>query len=818
MILSDILGSEEAGLNFDIYYTSGADHDNYQALGSGWRHSYVRQLDPKLTDMEAELQAPRYTDAEQACNLGWEDIKASYYNGMLAQHQATYDSSSGLCVVSDAGGIIKARLGMWNEDNNLLGDIRRLSRPDGTTILLLPDSEETDTWRPINSGTAKLGVNADGWSFQDEADNIEYYNASGWLTAIDQHGAVIEILYNDSGQQSEIRSLVTGQYVTFTYDHNGQMYTITNGDGEKELEIYFTAEDQLSGLEIAGTFQEDYHYNEDGLLSKRIIDSIKAIVNEDYWYDASGRLLDSNIQVSMVNSEVNEQLAVASNQSDAGQAIDADTNSSDALVDDEDILPEQSAASFRYEGNNTIVVSDDAGNEERYTYDVINDKEIVTAKSSSDGVQQNFEYDELGNLIAVSSSATEANASITASTASNASDSFASDWNYRVEMSYNAHNQMVRAALFSAPANQISASAAMVRAVAPDFVAEYAYADSRWNKPTAQLIDDNLQLMTYNSQGQVQSVSEAQLLKSNHQAQSAGGGTPTLANLTATNYEIISSQELSYNNKGQLVELRKDDESFSFNYHDDGDLAATILPNGEIITKQPLEIAGEEQPGNQMAPMGLSSHHVSRLPSIGTPSLGTATLFVGGAGDPGGGRGSVKYYEGGYDSKLDVHYSPWETTSQQAKDHLQNRNKSIIIGHSWGADTSLAYADNNYVDLLISVDPVGFSMDYGMRAYTHINVTADPGLPFTITWARKRICKCCCWRCCKRIYIWYPRIKHNWDTSDWIAYFGGKYSNYFHYRYVLGNDNIIYRGHHGEFVNMIDAVKKRYSNNPIKLR
>jgi hypothetical protein len=250
------------------------------------------------------------------------------------------------------------------------------------------------------------------------------------------------------------------------------------------------------------------------------------------------------------------------------------------------------------------------------------------------------------------------------------------------------------------------------------------------------------------------------------------------------------------------------------------------LPNGNLIQKQAFKQSSLKQHDDiktKATAQSLSQTQKNNLPKIGSD---VTTLFVGGAAPSlngiltGEGEIPVKNYfdRGGYEdngiAKYTTHKSYSTGEGLSVFHDISNGKRTILIGHSWGADEILDYGDVRPVDLAITIDPVGFIASWGYKINTHINVTADPGPKWAMSWQRFKICKCCCWGCCN-IYGWYPKI-NNWDFSDWIAFSGLKYSNYFSMGNEVADDGLIYKGHHEEFENMLNMVKDRYPSIGLK--
>ena len=56
-------------------------------------------------------------------------------------------------------------------------------------------------------------------------------------------------------------------------------------------------------------------------------------------------------------------------------------------------------------------------------------------------------------------------------------------------------------------------------------------------------------------------------------------------------------------------------------------------------------------------------------------------------------------------------------------------------------------------------------------------------------------------------------FQDNWNQSDWVAYYGGKYSTW--HRWLVNHyadDSIKHKGHHDHFEKMLRKVDAKYKN------
>ena len=780
----DVLNTKKNNLIFDLYYTSSNNHDNYQSLGQGWRHSYVKQIDPQRSK-NITIQSKTYDSLEQACLQGWNDIKTVYYQGLLNLSHAEYNVNDKLCVIKNKEGRIQTNLIIWDEDNLPKSKTKQLSLPDGNTLLFTKKADNTKLWEPVNGTVSQLIELENGWKYQDQNDVVEYYNKDGYLSNIDTYGNVTQIDYNEKNWPVSIMNKATNQSISLNYDGDGRLWSIKNNLNDKTLNIYFE-KDYLDTFELGGKIEKNYQYNK-GALSKRVITTPLNEVTTNFKYDRQGRLV--NKKTTSNSNRVNKKATIQS----------ASTTVSTQAIANE--------INFVYEANK-IIVSDQDGQEAKFTIDLINGKEVVTDKEV-DGVIQKFEFNEDGNLTQVASidAAIQANNKSTIASAT----SLPKSNTYQVNLSYNPKKQLNNLQITSKQKNKSTKKQASSNKNTT-FSAEYLYQDNRFNRPTFKKIKDDLEIIEFNANAQVAKSIHAKL-NSNNKATALSASTPK-----PTDYQVINSIKYDYNDKGQIKKIQQKNKITEFSYKDNGRLDTILLPNGKVIKKQPFKQSSLQQYDDiKVTAQSLSETQKNNLPKIGAD--GVTTRFIGGAAPTlkglltGEGEIPVKnyfdrkQYKG--DTTYDVHNSFNFFEGLTIFQNISKGEKTILIGHSWGADEILDYGDFQPVDLAVTVDPVGFIFSMGFRVNTHINVTADPGFPMSISLKRFKICRCCCGGCCT-LYGWVPVPKLNWNFSDWIAFAGLKYVYYFQNANLYADDGFTYSGHHEDFEKMLKMVGERY--------
>jgi hypothetical protein len=673
--------------------------------------------------------------------------------------------------------------------------------PDGNTLLFTKKVDNTKLWEPVNGTVSQLIELEDGWEYQDKNDVVEYYNKDGYLSHIDTYGNITQINYNQQNLPVSIMNKATNQSISLNYDGDGRLWSIKNDLNDKTLNVYFE-KDYLDTLELEGNIEKNYQYNKgalsnnNGALSKRVITTPQNEITTNFKYDNQVRLVH---QKTTSNSTRVNQKATIQSASPTAQQQEIDTG---------DIQSNANEANFVYEENKIIAIDQD-GQKAKFTVDLVNGKEVITEKEV-DGVIQKFEFNEDGNLTQVASIGTAKQANIK-STIASATSLPKSNNTYQVNLSYNPKKQLSNAQITFKQKNQSTKKQASSNKNTT-FSVEYLYQDKRFNRSTFKKIEDDLEIIEFNANGQVTKSIHAKL-NSNNKATALSASTPK-----PTDYQVINSIKYDYNDKGQIKKIQQKNKITEFSYKDNGRLDTILLPNGKLIKKQPFKQSSLQQYDDiKVTAQSLSQTQKNNLPKIGAD--GVTTRFIGGAAPTlkglltGEGEIPVKnyfdrkQYKG--DTTYDVHNSFNFFEGLTIFQNISKGEKTILIGHSWGADEILDYGDFQPVDLAVTVDPVGFIFSMGFRVNTHINVTADPGFPMSISLKRFKICRCCCGGCCT-LYGWAPVPKLNWNFSDWIAFAGLKYVYYFQNANLYADDGFTYNGHHEDFEKMLKMVGERY--------
>jgi len=803
----DVLNTEEDGLVFDLFYSSKQERSG--SLGKGWQHSYTQKLTTSRNLSNASLKSSSYIKADQACLDGWDEIKESYYNGLLKNSLASYSAENKLCEIKKPNSdILQTSLLIWQDNNQLASNAKVINLPTGESLVFIQNQTEKGTWQALGNPLKTLTKADTGWIYQDQQDKLEHFNLQGLLTKIVQQGIETKLTYNDDQQLTDIAMPISNQHIKIEYGNDDKIFTITNTLTDKQISLFFDDQKRLATTELAGTLSKEYSYNKNNLLTKNSMLAKGNRIATVYEYNNDNNLISENTQLEKKPSN---KIKSANNNDDDNTVIE---------LTSADEIPTEFKSNYKYEDQKLVISNNQQEEEIAITSELINNDEIVTEKETEKS-KQTFDYDEDGNLIKVTN--LDKDGTLTTSEVNKSdTDTHEKSDNFIAEMSYNDQGQMITSEVFTENSGttdtadttnktkEVKTRSVNGKKLTSMFKAEYAYQDNRWNRATAKKIDDNIEFMAFNEKGQVASITTAKVTTTAKSTKSTR--QLKLKNLQPSDYQIINATSFTYNDLGLIKSTKNQGKTTKFTYHKNGKLASTILPNGKEIKKLAFK-PSQYQQHDDAKQKSLSSYQKNKLPSI--KNSNTATVFVGGFGDSWWGN-TVKGYESKFKPNLDIQYAPWWDLQFEIEERKQFRGKSkkVIVGHSWGADSALSYGqyiDRNDLDLIVTTDPVGWGFNMGGNA-TWINAWADPGPAFSVTWHKFRICKCCCWGCCKA-YGWYPRFQDNWNTGDWVAYYGGKYSTW--HRWLVNHyadDSIKHKGHHDHFEKMLKKVDAKYEN------
>ena len=350
----NVSDSSNMHMNFNLYYTSENDSDNYNNLG-GWRNSFTVKLDDK-TPKEYEniiIKSSQYDTMQDACETGWLDISSRTYRGAIESSIAHFDATTELCNLVDTNrDVIVAKLAIWDKDGGTSDKVHTLTRPNGQTFIFVKNSE--GYFSPTTKENIHLEKVEGGYTFTDTNDAIEMHDDDGKLIWREFESKRVKLSYED-----ELLKSITGPY-----------------ESEK-IELQYNNKNQLIHLENhENNTLVNFDYNNDNLLSEVVDSDMTILMNTSY----------TNNLLSEYKDDQNNSLNYV--YDDLGRTIRA-------------FIPE-STIDFIYEMNRVVRIVDE---EKRYftEYQVIHSISKPTIYMVEDYTQETT-YNESGYITNVETS------------------------------------------------------------------------------------------------------------------------------------------------------------------------------------------------------------------------------------------------------------------------------------------------------------------------------------------------------------------------------------------------------------------------------
>ena len=216
-----------SALAFRRYYNSADAVKG--SLGSGWRHSYSRQIRnvPAAViyhafENETAPKSSLYGSAADACVSGFGQIKSN----VSSWAAASASFSDGACLISRSGttiGVLPVRITSKYLTTAVAADLEAV-RDDGM-VLRFP-VQGSALINPLSTGI-RLQLTSGGYKLIDNSDNVELYDAVGKLLSVTSRGGVVQTTgYDSSGRLSTVTDSF-GHSLTLTYDAQGRLSTVT---------------------------------------------------------------------------------------------------------------------------------------------------------------------------------------------------------------------------------------------------------------------------------------------------------------------------------------------------------------------------------------------------------------------------------------------------------------------------------------------------------------------------------------------------------------------------------------------------------------
>jgi len=266
---TDISNSGFNGLGFARFYNSLGDHNSSASEAPGWRHTYNRQLNestlgtPSLYQGNSE-QSSLYSTASQACINGWQEIKNTAWNGVLAGATATFMSNQD-CRIKMAGKTvanfpIRPTLDRFIPlpQPNPAGNLVTVSRPDGQVYRF---ENNGSIWTDPLSPEVSLTVNGSDWLFTDTNSTQERYDSTGKLLSITDVRGNIQTLTYDANNLLDRVDTNTGEFLQFGYDTSNRISTVTDNT-ERTWTYRYDAKGNLAFVDNPDSTTRQYHYED----------------------------------------------------------------------------------------------------------------------------------------------------------------------------------------------------------------------------------------------------------------------------------------------------------------------------------------------------------------------------------------------------------------------------------------------------------------------------------------------------------------------------------------------------------------------------
>ncbi len=720
--LDNILKTQLKVMPLDIHYNSSNARDNYVDMGH-WRTSFTSRMDFPINEGDIKDKSNFYDSPRDACESGFGDIKESAYRGILKDATSVYDKDHDMCVLKQDGKDI-GKFIVWNRSQKR-DDVHYIETATQEFLTFVKNDE--GKFVSEQSGVAlALTKEADGaYSYKDAQDILRRYNSDGKLVYMMKEGQEAHLTYDESGKLDKVTGALDN-VIDFNYDDKNLLSEIIGNSGTIKLSLA---------------------YNDKSLLSKYKMNFIdgnnsRTLIETNYAYD-------SNNILSMIESPAR------------------------TTPEGEEIL--SSIVYYKYDNENRISAVESDGSVQRIKYEAskvtkslpnnttaianlmfIDGKQAI--KDSTDShVTTDFSFNKEGLLSDVAlSEKVKVEDNSSSNIQSNAFTSKKITLN--LQMDYNKKGLIKSQYLETSDGKKSFKNF------------EYK---TKYNKPTKILTEDDVTFFDFNNKGQ--------LIKKSYLKYSK--------DMKIKPHALSEiKQEAGYQEK-------------SYSYDANG-----------LLTTHKNEITGEENKfyadrtgkihkGNIQAnwfgwgswwwwgAWTVNNSTRGEISGIGTFDMqdpdNTQTVFVGGAGE-GWKHWNVTNYS--YNANRlerpanSTFYKWWQVDPWYGINAKDDRFKKedgkllMVIGHSYGGDSSVEAsketASDKQVDLLITVDPVGAG-DWNDGSRYWIELYADPGRWYgyvRVKWVRKW------WGGYPKFY-WEPS---QWNTSDWVAWSGGKgwYSTY----------------------------------------
>jgi len=258
-------------IKFNRLYNSQSI-DSGSRLGGFWRHSFEARLNQfskytlspnisKYPPADNPNQSASYQTRDQACESGWNEIKAKYRGGSLSNYQASWDTGKETCVVRDLTGKIVARLTIaisgWHGRavTSSLSITQQISAPDGVTYSF--QSDGMGGYYEDHGEAASLIIDEAQVIFTSPSNEIYQFEEGLLVSKTLSNGILLSISRDEYGLITSVNDPY-GQSIRFTYDENSQLMKITHAEGV--IQYTYDAKYNLSTVTYEDASTITYHY------------------------------------------------------------------------------------------------------------------------------------------------------------------------------------------------------------------------------------------------------------------------------------------------------------------------------------------------------------------------------------------------------------------------------------------------------------------------------------------------------------------------------------------------------------------------------
>lgn len=227
-----------------------------------------------------------------------------------------------------------------------------------------------------------LNKNQDGSYTLTRNDQSQYlFNPSGALTELkNSHGQALNLTYNGTNRLEKITEPISGQTITFSYNADSLISTITDTSGKKVYLTYDSSQN-LTGITDASGKTTTYAYDVSGqVLTGTNAEGVQFFSNT---YDDNGRVV---AQFDGIEGHLNGTFSY-DESTQPGNLLTTYTNR------------EGKTSKYIYDSKyNLISYTDELNNITSYTYDGDGN---CTSKTYADGTTIHYSHDTLGNILTV---------------------------------------------------------------------------------------------------------------------------------------------------------------------------------------------------------------------------------------------------------------------------------------------------------------------------------------------------------------------------------------------------------------------------------